>query len=258
MSLLVDTDPALGLPFADIDDALALYALVRAGVPIVGLTTCFGNAPGPAVTRIARQLGSAWGLPVHAGALGPGHGESAAVEALVAHRGDVLALAPLTNIAAALLRGARWRRLVVLGGTTTRLPDLRPLHTTELNFALDRAAARVVLPHVDVLVPMEVCRRVVFTGADLDGLPDWMRERCRQWVRLGPLVTKRPGFHPWDLLAALQLVDPALFTASPARVEPAFSRVRPGRIRLLPGGRTSVVTGVDAEGLRATWRGLLA
>lgn len=250
--LLIDTDPALGLPFADVDDAIAIEFAVRAGLPVRGLTTCFGNAPLPQVTRIARELGDRLGLPVHEGAGGPGQHASAAVDALVAHTGTVLALAPLTNIAAALARGARWERLIVLGGTDRTLPNLRPLHTTELNLALDPPAAAAVLPACDVLFPMEVCRRVWFGRAQVDRMPAWLGDRCRPWLRLAPALTGRRAFHPWDLLPVAWLVLPSLFTLIPARPQLAHSALYRGSVRYVPGD-CQVAVHVDGDGLVRAW-----
>jgi inosine-uridine nucleoside N-ribohydrolase len=200
-----------------VDDAIAIHFAVAAGLDVVGLTSCYGNAPGRDTWVVTRELGGRFGVPAFRGADGPGQVASDAVDALLAHEGTVLALAPMTNIAAALLRGARWERLVVLGGTNRRLPNLRPLHTTEFNFACDPAAAAITLERTDVLFPMEVCRQVWFGREEVDALPGWMAERCRHWLQLAPLLTGRPAFHPWDLLPAIWLRFPTLFTTTRAR-----------------------------------------
>ena len=254
--LLIDTDPALGIPLSDIDDALAIWFCVRAGLPVDGLTTVFGNAAGADTHAVAVQLGLALGVPVFRGADGPTDVSTPAVDALVAHRGTVLALGPLTNLAAALARGARWEKLVVLGGTNRWLPNLRPLHTTELNLALDVGAAALVLPRTDVLFPMEVCREVLFDADDLAHLPDWLRVRCAHWVRLAPLVTGRLGFHPWDLLPAVWLAHPSLFSFVQASASLRRWRGYRGHVDFLrdPLSHTQVCVHVDAEALRRVWR----
>lgn len=256
MGILIDTDPALGLPLTDVDDALAIWFCHRAGLGLEGLTTVFGNASGEDTWALGVRLGEACDVPVFRGADAPGDADTPAVRALIRHRGTVLAIGPLTNIAAALVRGARWERLVVLGGTNRWLPNLRPLHTTELNFALDPGAAELVLPHVDVLFPMEICRDVLFDRTDLAHLPDWLRERCGHWVGLAPLVTLQPGFHPWDLLPAIWLDQPHLFTT--VRAEATMRRLRGYRghcdFRRTPLARTEVAVHVDVEAFRRRWR----
>ncbi|MEZ4317922.1 MAG: nucleoside hydrolase [Myxococcota bacterium] len=250
--LLIDTDPALGLPLSDVDDAIAIHFAVCAGLRIDGLTTCFGNASGGEVHEVACELGARFDLPVYRGADAPGQVSSPAVDALIAHQGTVLALAPLTNIAAALLRGARWERLIVLGGTNRRLPNLRPLHTTEFNLALDPAAAIVALERCDVLFPMDVCRQVWFDRTDLVHLPDWIRDRCAHWLQLAPLLTGRPAFHPWDLLPAVWLRNPELFTTTRARPVPRFLPGYRGYLRYEP-GTVEVAIRADDTRLRRFW-----
>ena len=245
----VDCDPALGLRFADVDDVLALVFLAASGARIAGLSTSWGNAPLPAVDRVARALARRLGIErVAAGASGPGDRDTAAAEALAAFRGTVLAIAPLTNVAAALARGARWRRLVVLGGTDRRLPNLRPLHTTELNFALDEPAAADVLAHGCDLVPMEPCRRVWFGRTELAALPEDLARGCRSWLWTSPLRTGRLAFHPWDLLAAAWVTDPDLVTVRRARAVPRPGPLIRGYVRCVDGeGR--VLTRIDEVGL---------
>lgn len=249
MTILIDTDPALGLTLRDIDDALAIGLLVGSGAQVAGLTTCFGNASLEATHGVARELGARWGLAVHRGAAHPDDTDTPAVSALLAHTGTVLALAPLTNVAAALRRGARWSRLVVLGGTDRRLPNARPLHTTELNFALDVDAAHAVLPAATDLVPMEVCRTVWMGRRDLAGLPAWMRARARSWLWSSPLRTGRLAFHPWDLLAAGWLTDPELYRSELRAVALASRPGYRGAIRYGRGAQLRVVTGVDGPAL---------
>ena len=262
-SILVDTDPALGLPFADVDDALAIQLLVAARLPVIGLTTCFGNATLERVTRVARELGERFDLPVVAGATRAGDTSTAAAETLARHRGTVLALAPLTNVAAALAMGARWRRLVLLGGTFARRPNLRPVMTTEFNFALDALAARQALPRASHVVTMDVCRAVAFTARDLEPLPEWMARRCRGWLWSGIARMGRRAFHPWDVLAALAIVDPGLFSWRRGSLTLAPRELGAGRLVAVaasgadPASQPLVTKSVDAAAVRDAWHGIL-
>lgn len=257
MSLLIDTDPTLGIPFKDVDDALAIWLLLRAaargeGPKVVGLCSVFGNGTGAQTDTTARELGARWHLPVHRGAADPTDVDNPAVTTLIQHTGDVLAIGPQTNIAAALARGARWSRLIVLGGTDRKLPNVRPLHTTELNFALDEAAANAALACCTTLVPMEVCRKVLFRKADFDVLPRWMEESCRSWLRLGPLLTGHRGVVPWDIVAAMYLVRPELFTVERRSVRMAPSFGKSGYIGFGE-GQTEVLVDLDVDAFRRAW-----
>lgn len=250
---IVDCDPTLGVPGRDVDDALAIAALRGSGAPIAAITTVFGNAALPLTTRVARDLGARWAIPVHPGAARPGEVDTAAARLLRDHRGPVLGLGPCTNLAAALARGARWERLVLLGGTARRSPNVRYLHLTELNFALDPAAAARALQVADAVVPMEVCRTVVFTAADLVGLPDWVNDGCRSWLRLAPWLTGTPGFHPWDVLAAAAAVSPDLFdwTPGPRTLDPA--RWRRGAFGPLVGAPVPHARALEGPRFRTWW-----
>ncbi len=254
----IDTDPGLGLFGVDVDDAIAILALHCAGVPIAGLSTCFGNASLARVHPVARDLGRRLDLRVARGASAPADVDTEAVEALVAHRGVVLALAPLTNVAAALARGARWERLVVLGGTTARGPNLRRLRTTELNLAADLRAAAAVIEAKPDLVPMEPCRRVWFGLSDVARFPPPFRARSLSWLALAPVHSRRLAFCPWDLVAATWLVEPSLFTVAPKAVGLVADRWRKGHVTLSDDGDVPVVLDVDGPRLKARFHHLIA
>jgi purine nucleosidase len=254
----VDCDPTLGSAFSDVDDALALWFLRCSGVGIAGVSTVFGNAPLARTDATARAIAPHLGSPpVHRGAAGPRDHDTPAARALAGFAGTVLALGPLTNVAAALARGASWERLVVLGGTDRWLPNTRPLHTTELNFALDLPAAARVLERSRggaglEVVTMEPCREVWFTAADLAGCPPWLQDGCRPWLRTSPLRTGRRAFHPWDLLAAAYVVEPSSFRVRRAGLALDDRFVRRGHVTYVD-GTGLVVEAVDTAGLRARW-----
>ncbi len=109
----VDTDPTLGSAWSDVDDVLAVELVHRRG-RLAGLSSVFGNRGIDTTHRVASELGRRFGVPVARGAAGPSPVRTAAVDALVAHRGPALALGPCTNIAAALAEGAHWSRWVGL------------------------------------------------------------------------------------------------------------------------------------------------
>jgi hypothetical protein len=87
----------------------------------------------------------------------------------------------------------------------------------DFNAALDREAVadvlRAGLPLV--LVPYEAAREIELTRGDLDhlsakgGASAWVAGRARGWLEYWRRDIGRGGFYPFDLLAALQVVDPA-------------------------------------------------
>lgn len=195
VDVVVDCDPG-------VDDALALLALAglrtTGTVRVTAVTAVAGNAPVEVTARNAAHVvanSSLEGVPVLAGpprtatlredhhgpdglgGFGPAAGAprgaavpDTAVDTLASRLAEgavILALGPLTNVAAAVQRlsggvgpGAR---VVVMGGG----PD------GEFNFAFDRQAAAAVLSSgVPVTqVPIEVTRKVLFTVEDAAVLP---------------------------------------------------------------------------------------
>ena len=112
----IDTDASCGAKTrTDPDDCLAILWLVERGADVVGISTSFGNAPGEVVADRTATLMvqmAIEGLPVppvllgHGAPVAPGAPEPPGITALQAalEAGPmiVLALGPLTNVAAAL------------------------------------------------------------------------------------------------------------------------------------------------------------
>lgn len=130
-SVLVDTDPSLA-GYRDVDDVLAVEYLAGARTRnlhltcLTTITTTFGNtgleASHATAEHVIKQIHPA--TPnIYKGAEGPGLLPGTATRnALTRHRGVVLCIGPLTNIAAVLAdlarRGQRpsWTKLILLGG----------------------------------------------------------------------------------------------------------------------------------------------
>lgn len=208
----VDTDVACGTgQRRDPDDCLALLSLAGAAhVDIAGISTVFGNAPVADADQVTRALVQTLG----GGAGRPGRAASATVpvfkgcgaaaskcledggsfdaqdglqQALQQGRLDVVALGPLSNLAAVLARepalATRVSRVIAVMG---RRPGHR-FHPSEnratgamlfghgpifrdLNAVLAPQAIAVVLASGVplILVPYTAARLVLMTGSDLD------------------------------------------------------------------------------------------
>jgi inosine-uridine nucleoside N-ribohydrolase len=254
----IDTDAACGQGrTTDPDDCFAILLLARTpGVEIAGISTVFGNAPLDVTDRTTRTLVAMLGRegpgvlppvyrgsagPVGAdGSVGPAPAHAALREALEEGPLTLLALGPLTNLAAALrdrpdLRPNVARLVAVMGRRPGHL-----FHPAEgagggilfghgpvfrdLNFDLDRAAASSVLATrpPTTLVPYDAGRRLGLTGADLDrleahgGAAAWAASRARGWLAFWREDVGRDGFYPFDLLAGAYVLDPGLFGCAPA------------------------------------------
>jgi inosine-uridine nucleoside N-ribohydrolase len=158
MRLWVDTDVG-----TNPDDAVALLcAVAHPEIELVGVSTVGADAAWRA--EVARQL-----VPDPIAVLA---GAAAAVGAIPAAAPNaVLAIGPLTNLAALVTMAGRPARLVVMGGA------LRPVHhrgavrLVESNFAADPVAAGVVLAEPGVtVVPLDATVACRLEPVDLEAL----------------------------------------------------------------------------------------
>lgn len=195
MKVLLDTDPG-------IDDALAIMlALNSPELDVIGITVVSGNVPVALGAKNAARVLELYGrddVPVFKGEEQPRvvplttaqdtHGEDGLGEtylpeprlpvrdggvdfilsSLHEHPGlTVVAVGPLTNIAAALERDpqafANLQRLIVMGGSAKSHGNVSPV--AEYNFWADPHAAAYVFERLDniVMVGLDVTRRVVLT-----------------------------------------------------------------------------------------------
>jgi purine nucleosidase len=258
--LWIDSDTACGAgPRTDPDDCFAALWLVGRGMEIVGLSTSFGNSPGEVVqSRIAALAGqmrrAALTVPkVHIGFAAPEVGsETSAAEpdavaalrrALEAGPLTVLALGPLTNLAATLegrpdLLANVQRVVAVMGHQEGHL-----FHPSEgngrgvvlghgpifrdLNARVDIAAVRAVLAlGVPItLVPYDAGRGAVISGADLERYARtgpaqaWLAGQAQGWLGFWQDEVGTKGFYPFDWVAAGYLVAPWLFDCATVRAE---------------------------------------
>ena len=261
----LDFDPAaLVLTGLDVDDDLAFLALLalqrRGRLNLVGVSITAGNAALRDTLENAKSL-----LRLAGVSLAPAAGASyrnmyvpwpwvrrlhnvrgdvasssdaaeamrAAVRARPPRSLTVIALGPLTNVAAALMDAdvaGRVGRVVSMGGAL----DGGKL---DLYWMSDRAAARAVLAsRVPLTVaPVELCAQAAVQPEDVDRVVDRccpgaavcslaraMRRQCafsRRFVNRG-LVARVPNAHaalggdafvPWDVVAVLVAAEPELF-----------------------------------------------
>ncbi|MCG2794914.1 MAG: nucleoside hydrolase, partial [Actinomycetia bacterium] len=254
--VVIDTDPATGYALRDVDDGLALAYLLALPdeFDVLGITTVFGNVSLPRATARAREavrVTGRTGVEVFPGAWSRhalGDVSSASMflpDAVAANPGEVtvLALGPLTNVATAGLADRAFyrdvKRIVVMGGAVDEgigIPLVSPL---EFNFFSDAAAADLVLdaPCEKVVITGDICRQALFTRRELDSLwamrsrvATYLAYRVRPWLKLNqvlPFLPWKGGFVPWDIVAAVYLRRPDLFSG----VEGNGVRLRRGLFR---------------------------
>jgi len=156
------------------------------------------------------------------------HAVDLLIEIVLAHPGEVtvLAIAPLTNIALALLREPRFatavRRIVIMGGIIQRRFDQLTAPYVEHNIRCDPEAAQIVLTSGApiTLVPLDVTTQVrikrdalprIAAGDDLgalvaDQLDRYMTHKGRDWT------------HPHDPLTAASVIQPDFLRTYPMDV----------------------------------------
>ncbi len=254
----IDTDAACGhARRTDPDDCFGLLLLAKApGIDIAGISTVFGNAPIDVADATTRDVvaalsaeglhvptvyrGSATALP-DTGLATPATAHTALRRALEEGPLTVIALGPLTNIAAALAGRPDLQKRV---GRLVAVMGRRPGHVfhpaegigggmlfghgpvfRDFNFDMDRTAATLVLAMQvpTTLIPYDVARHVSVTGADLaaleayGGSAAWIATRARPWLDFWEKQIGRPGFFPFDLLAGAYVLDHRQFDCAPAQ-----------------------------------------
>jgi inosine-uridine nucleoside N-ribohydrolase len=141
------------------------------------------------------------------------------VDVIRAFAGTLIAIGPLTNVAAALRADPslpeRWDRVVIMGGAFQVAGNVTP--TAEFNVFADPEAARVVLDAGvrPVFVGLDVCHQTALPGRPRGGLGAFFERAAGAWLA-------SDGPYLYDSLAVAAAIDPELLTLEPAhvRVEP--------------------------------------
>ena len=154
--LWIDTD--IG---TNVDDAVALLAAVaHPSVELVGVSTVGSNPDRRAAVAVGLLAGAGvdpGSVSVVAGAQASGGRVGDVVDAVAASGAEsLLAVGPLTNVAALTAAGVRPPELTVMGGALRPVEHRGELRTVEHNFASDpEAAATVLAVPGAVIVPLD-------------------------------------------------------------------------------------------------------
>ncbi len=234
LDVWIDTDTAIGVPGADVDDGLALVQAFHSPELVVrGVSSVYGNAPLESTHPIASEVVARFGpegLGVARGAsspeeLGePNEATAALSAALRARPMHVLAIGPVTNVASTLmLDPSLVERALSIVMVAARRPGQRflsvpnqPTPFPDLNFDCDTPAMHVLLNSGAALVftPWEVSSHVFIEPADLDrleaggGAGAYIAEHSRPWLAIWREQLNAPGFNPFDTLAVAWLTHP--------------------------------------------------
>lgn len=266
MPLIIDTDPAIGIPFKDIDDGLAIL-LALANTEVKGLTINFGNvetSKGADVAKEILNIADKSEIPVFKGAekendLGDKTKASEfIVKSVKENPGEIsiLAIAPLTNLATAILHYEDLlkdlKELVIMGGS---LDFCLMSFFGEFNFRDSPKAASIVLSQdcEKTVVTMDVCSQVIITSDELDKLrsfddevSSYIVDNSSLWLNLNKLVTFE-GFYPWDVVACAYYLDKSLFEIENCDLSIQTKGLRKGRISKKDGDKIILPTSINEE-----------
>lgn len=257
--IVIDTDPG-------VDDALALVYSHNALLPVAAVSAVYGNAHLENVTRnagyIIKSLGSSW--KIYEGADRPLSGKAHLAEshgalglgAVKPKRSEIVrptgrssfelfsklgsktkntifCLGPLTNIALMLNNPAIAQnidRLIIIGGAFSGKGNVT--YYAEFNAYNDPESFQMVMNQVinygidAVVIPAEVCRKVLLTKRDLEVLEEKITlKTLRQIVEpfIDYYMTNEihggyDGAVLYDVLAPVYYHHPELFTLKASRV----------------------------------------
>jgi len=255
--VFIDSDNALGSSFGDVDDAFAIAAILRSGVPVAALASAAGN------TSERRAYTNNRDLAERAGYREPLlRGSEVASFLASAPPLRIAALGPLTNIAAAIRAGAvHHREVIVVGGNRSSRGRWPPLWPHEFNLTYDRAAAREVFdsPIPLTIFPLDVARRLSATASDLRDLNGtlgrYLEQGAQRWLARLRLLKGTGHFPIYDLGAALYAIDPEGFT-----FEDTVATIRPNTSLAWASGerRVKVCTALDRDSLWQRFTRLIA
>lgn len=251
----LDTDPSISSGPHEVDDGFALIqAFNSPELEIRGVSVVFGNAPFETAWPLGQEIVRKYGppnLPVYAGAAqaAPLGAETAAsralAEALKKEKLTILALGPVTNVAAVLKNhpelSVQIEAIIAVAGRRPKqqFSTGTKAHTPfrDFNFELDAPGFQVLLDTniPIVLAPWEVSSKVWLKEDDLNQLAagkpsaQWLAAPGRDWLAMWKEKFSIDGFNPFDTLAVGYLTSPELL---------AWEDL-PCEIQTLPDDRTS-------------------
>lgn len=241
--LWIDTDAACGSgAFADADDCWALALALRSDeVAVRGISAVSGAVKAGEAARLAGEVARRFGHDgeVHQGAVRKNHRPTAASRALAAalerERLSIVALGPLTNIAALLVNrpdlAARIARVVAVFGTPPGIaaPDSLTDYRNYNAAADTKSVAALMRAEVElVVVPLDAGRAAVLTDAALDRAAAggaeaaWLAEGSRGWLHVWRDRIGEAGAFPAAGAAVAYLTDRELLDCRPTRARFAW------------------------------------
>lgn len=265
----IDTDPTVLPGGHEVDDGFAIAQAFRSPeLRVIGVSSIFGNGDIDCCHASAEAMVAAFGpkgMTVHRGAATPGEMSATPAAQAIAHAArstaqpglTILALGPLTNIAAALIQAPDIAAQIAsiiwvagrLPGQAFRASDQQAEAFADLNFEQDVAAARAVLASIVpiALTSWTVCSKVHLGGSEIarlaaaDAACSVLHRPAVDWLQLWSNQFGLEHFMPFDTLAVahasgtggisgfagrawIEPTKPPMLIASPDHTAPANAR----------------------------------
>lgn len=233
--IIFDCDNTIGMSGCDVDDGLALiYLLGYNPSYVLGITTTYGNSILTDVyenTKIFLKEIGYENIPLLKGGATPGDYKNPAAYFLVDMANkypkelSVLATGSLTNLQGAYeldpLFFSKVKEIVLMGGITKPLVFKKKV-MDELNFSCDPLATYNVLSYgknVSVITGNN-CLKALFTKEEYKAklfsnsnpIGKYIEEKTHYWFNDNKIDYGIDGFYNWDVIAAVYLINPNLFT----------------------------------------------
>ncbi len=282
--VVMDFDNTLGVRGCDVDDGLALLALLGTDdVQVEAVCTCYGNSDIDTVTRNTERMFAELGIeiPIYRGCAGPDAPKSDAAQFLAevaaANPGEisVLATGSMTNLKGAALIDegfyANVREVACMGGVTRSLVITPGRIMDELNFSCDAEATLGLLaaPCPTTIATAQNCLPAFFRRDDLArefGAESWLCRTVDYWFGDMDAAYAWDGWTCWDLVAAFAVARPHLFEQHTMEVTLNRRFLEAGYLEQAAEGAPTATVSVpaiaDADAFRAeayeAWRAAFA
>jgi pyrimidine-specific ribonucleoside hydrolase len=228
----IDTDPSIGAPWREADDAFALVlAFHSPELRIAGISTTYGNVGLKRTTAVARDIVRRCGAAVSVFPGSSSRGDAAQTEATDALGRALrerpltyIALGPLTNLATFVRQhpelASRIERVIFIGGKSAgyepRFGRNGWLRIHDANVDKDPAAVAEILrsPIPLVLAPVETSADIVISRAEWlqlrEGGPTsrFLQVKSRFWMTFWTKIVRHPGGPLFDSLGILLATHP--------------------------------------------------
>lgn len=254
-SLYFDCDNTMGLPKCDMDDGMALlYLLGQEDIQLETLTTSFGNSTIEKVHANTERMFQELHLdhiPLKKGAPSAEQRKSEASQYLASEiprrgkRVKLLITGSPTNIYAACLEKKAILNsideMIFMGGITEPL-IIGAKVMNELNFASDPEATHYLLncPVKKTIMSAQICLDAFFDQEKMEYLLNnqhypafaYMKAPLKLWYDFISQQYGVPGFHVWDIVAAIYITTPSLFDTNEVCITSTVEDLEKGFLKI--------------------------